>query len=69
MDIAKYKKSINDVRKESRIIQKENGLISGELKRLRRENGTLAKDVGKLELIVYGKVMRRVRSPRRKPAA
>jgi hypothetical protein len=44
---------------------KENGEIAEELKRLKRENSGLIKEIGKLELVVYGKVTRRIKSPRK----
>ena len=58
-DIARMKNSMEDTRRENRILHKENANLESELIVLRKDNGEIRKKILYLEKMIYGKHSRK----------
>ena len=64
MNITHLKNSVQKFKNQNRELKKDNKQLDTELRRLKRETKDFRDTVGKMEKLVYGKPMKKVRSPR-----
>lgn len=65
MNIVHLKGSIQKFKTQNRELKKDNKQLDNELRRLKRETQDFRSSVGKMEKLVYGKQVKKVRSPRK----